>query len=65
MGTQRIQTLHRRAPPENRKYGCSLNYAIPEVRAFLLAIMEEVANRFDIDGIEFNFTRLAECFPQS
>lgn len=55
----------RRAPPESRKYGCSLNYAIPEVRAFLLDIMEEVANRFDIDGMEFNFTRLAECFPRA
>ena len=55
----------RRAPPESRKYGCSLNYAVPELRAFLLAIMEAVANRFDIDGMEFNFTRLAECFPRA
>ena len=53
----------RKAPPESREYGCSVNYAIPEVREWLLSIMEEVANRFDVDGIEFNFTRLAECFP--
>lgn len=36
----------RKAPPESREYGCSVNYAIPEVRAWLLSIMEEVANRF-------------------
>ncbi len=54
----------RKAPPESREYGCSVNYAIPEVREWLLSIMEKVANRFDIDGIEFNFSRLAECFPK-
>lgn len=54
----------RGAPPESHKVGCSLNYAIPAVRDWLLSIMEEVANRFDIDGIELNFTRLAECFPR-
>jgi len=55
---------YRGAPRESHKYGCSLNYAVPGVRDWLLSIMEEVANRFDIDGIEFNFTRLAECFPK-
>ncbi|MCZ6633914.1 MAG: family 10 glycosylhydrolase [bacterium] len=54
----------RGAPPESHEFGCSVNYAIPEVREWLLSIMEEVATRFDIDGIEFNFTRLAECFPK-
>ncbi len=52
------------APPESHKYGCSLNYAIQEVRDWLLSLMEEMANRFDIDGIEFNFTRGPECFPR-
>ncbi len=54
----------KRAPRESREYGCSLNYARPEVRHWLLGIMAEVAHRFDIDGMEFNFTRLAECFPK-
>ena len=53
----------KKAPPESHEYGCSINYAVPEVRAWLLSIMEEVATRFDIDGLEFNFTRLLECFP--
>ena len=53
------------APPESHRYGCSLNYAVPGVRDYLFAIMEEVAHRFDIDGIEFNFTRLVECFPRA
>ena len=52
------------APAESHEYGCSLNYAVDGVREWLLSIMTEVANRFDIDGIEFNFTRLAECFPK-
>jgi hypothetical protein len=55
----------RGAPPESHQYGCALNYAIDGVRDWLFSIMEEVANRFDIDGIEFNFTRLAECFPRN
>ena len=55
---------YRGAPPESHKYGCSLNYAVQGVRDWLFSIMAEVANRFDIDGIEFNFTRLAECFPR-
>ena len=53
------------APPENHRYGCSLNYAVPGVRDYLFSIMEEVAQRFDVDGIEFNFTRLVECFPRA
>jgi len=56
---------YRGAPPESHKYGCSLNYAVRGVRDWLLSIMEEAATRFDIDGIEFNFTRLAECFPKA
>ena len=54
----------RGAPPESHEYGSSLNYAVPAVRDWLFAIMEEVTDRFDIDGLEFNFTRLAECFPR-
>jgi hypothetical protein len=52
------------APPESHAYGCALNYAVEGVRDWLFSIMEEVATRFDVDGIEFNFTRLAECFPK-
>ncbi len=53
------------APPESHHLGSSLNYAVPGVRDYLFSIMEEVAHRFDIDGIEFNFTRLVECFPRA
>ena len=52
------------APSESHEYGCSVNYAVEGVRNWLFSLMEEVANRFDVDGIEFNFTRLAECFPK-
>ena len=52
------------AHPDSFKYGCSVNYAVEGVRDWLLSIMEDIATRFDVDGIEFNFTRLAECFPE-
>lgn len=52
------------APARSHEYGCSLDYSKKGVRDWLFATMEEVANRFDVDGIEFNFTRLAECFPK-
>ncbi len=53
----------RGAPQESHEYGCSLNYAVESVRAFLLSIMAEVVSRFELDGLEFNYTRLLECFP--
>ncbi len=43
------------APPK-RWAGC-LDPAIPEVFAHRLAIFTEVADRYDIDGIEFDFRR--------
>ncbi len=54
----------RGAPPESHEYGSSLNYAVEEVREFLLSIMEDAVSRFDVDGVEFNYTRLVECFPR-
>lgn len=54
----------RSADPRSRELGCALNYAQEEVREFLFAIIEEAANRFDVDGIEFNFTRMPDCFPR-
>ena len=53
----------RSADPRSYEVGCALNYLQKGVRDWLFSVMEEVANRFDIDGIEFNFTRLPECFP--
>jgi hypothetical protein len=53
----------RGAPQESHDYGCSLNYAIEGVREFLLSIVSEVVSRFDINGIEFSYSRLVECFP--
>ena len=50
--------------PRNRGLGCSLDYSQDGVRDWLFSIMEEVANRFDVDGIEFNFHRMPECFPR-
>jgi hypothetical protein len=54
----------RGAPKESHEYGCSLNYAVEGVREFLLSIMAEAVSRFDLDGLEFNYTRLVECFPR-
>ena len=54
----------RTTDPRSYELGCALNYAVPAVRDWLFAIMEEAASRFDIDGVEFNFTRLPACFPR-
>ena len=48
--------------PRNRGLGCSLDYAQQGVRDWLFSIMEEVATRFDVDGIEFNWHRMPQCF---
>ena len=35
----------------------SLNFEIPEVREYLLSIIEDVANRYDLDGVEIDYFR--------
>ena len=54
----------RGAPPESHAYGCALNFAVEGPRDWLFSLMEEVADRFDIDGIEFNYTRNIDFFPK-
>jgi len=38
------------------------NWAIPEVRAYKLSLIEEIC-RYDIDGLELDFNRYANYFP--
>jgi hypothetical protein len=40
-----------------------LNYLVPEVRAWYFAILRELAETYDIDGIEFDFMRSPQFFP--
>jgi len=35
----------------------SLNFELPEVRAYLLRILDEVARKYDLDGIEIDYLR--------
>ena len=48
----------RTADPRSYALGCALDYTVQGVRDWLFSLMEEVANQFDIDGLEFNYTRL-------
>ena len=41
----------------------ALNYAIPEVREYLFAILKEVVSRYDLDGLEMDFMRFPYYFP--
>jgi len=43
--------------PEMRKPGGCLDYAIPEVRTFIIGILMELANNYDVNGINMDFTR--------
>ena len=54
----------RTTDPRSYEIGCALDYSQDGVRDWLFSIMEEVANRFDIDGMEFNYTRMPQCFPE-
>lgn len=54
----------RTTDPRSYRLGCALDYAVGEVRDWIFSIMEEVAHRFDVDGLEFNFTRLPACFAR-
>ncbi len=52
------------ALPRSREIGCAFDFSQEGFRDWLFPIIEEVANRFDVDGIEFNYTRMIECFPR-
>ena len=54
----------RTTDPRSYALGCALDYSQEEVRNWLFSLMADVAHRFDIDGIEFNYTRLPACFPR-
>ena len=43
--------------------GAPLNYLIPEVRARYLALLTELAERYDLDGMELDFMRHPTLFP--
>jgi hypothetical protein len=43
----------------------ALDYAVPEVRQHRLAILRELAEGWDIDGLELDFTRWAKLFRRS
>ena len=43
--------------------GNGADYSLPEVRDWMFSVIEEVVNRFDVDGVELNFIRHGYCFP--
>ena len=40
----------------------AFNYAIPEVRAYKLAVIQETLDRYDVDGLELDWTRHGWAF---
>lgn len=43
----------------------AMDYSVPEVRAHRLRILRELAENYDIDGIELDFTRWAKFFARN
>jgi hypothetical protein len=41
----------------------ALNYAIPEVRAYVFGILKEIVERYDLEGLELDFMRFPYYFP--
>lgn len=39
-----------------------LNYAVPEVRDFYFAVLEEICTTYDVDGVELDFQRAPRFF---
>lgn len=52
-----------RAHPEWRLAAGGLNYAVPEVRAHRLAMLEELVRRYPFNGLELDFLRGPPFFP--
>jgi hypothetical protein len=50
--------------PDGRTNETSLDYSHAEVRTHRLNIMREIAEEYDVDGLELNFVRWAKHFPR-
>ncbi|MCP4645257.1 MAG: hypothetical protein GY851_32745 [bacterium] len=50
--------------PDGRTNETALDYSHPEVREHRMAIMREIAEDYDVDGLELNFVRWAKHFPR-
>ena len=50
--------------PDGRTNETALDYSYPEVRQHRMAIMRDIAERYDVDGLELNFVRWAKHFPR-
>jgi len=46
-----------------REYAGGLDYSYPQVREWMLNIVEELVQRFDVDGVEFDYIRYFYLFP--
>ena len=43
----------------------AMDYTHDAIRDWVFALIEEVLRRFDVDGIEFTYTRWMHCFPRA
>ena len=50
--------------PDGRTNETALDYSYEEVRTHRLAIMREIVERYDVDGLELDFNRWAKHFPR-
>lgn len=50
--------------PDGRTNETALDYSHPQVRTHRMNIMREIAEEYDVDGLELNFVRWAKHFPR-
>ncbi len=50
--------------PDRRTHETAMGCSVPEVRAHRLAIITEIAEQYDLDGVEWNVNRWAKHFPR-
>ena len=47
------------------EFGYGLDFSVPAVCEWMLSVMAEMPERFDVDGLELNFIRWGHCFPSA
>ena len=58
--------IARRRDLWNPDFGdAAMDYTHDEVRDWVFALVEETLLRFDVDGLEFTYTRWMHCFPKA
>ncbi len=61
----KVEDFEKYEATDPRKWWAALDFAVPEVRDYLLRIFDDVFTRYDVDGIEMDWFRAPRYFRET